>query len=157
MADQATVRRWLTQLGRLNGVRIEPEEASEYLDAFCPMLARRFDDGAFTAESLDHVTGECKYLPTYGEVVQLLSAWLRQHRETERLLALPPPAQEAREPYKPPPAPEWCFERESRLMGRHSREEIAALAQKPVRSVKEQLEQLHRMMAEEAGLAMAAE
>lgn len=137
MAEQALARQWLTQLGRLNGIKIAPEEAGDYLDAFAPMLAKRFDDSAFTAESLEHVAAQCKYLPTYGELVPLLTTWVGQHRETQRLMALPPPREESREPYQPPPAPEWCFNRQPRLMGRREAAELTI--RDPIRSVEEQL------------------
>lgn len=137
MPDQSLIRQWLTQLGRLTSAKIEAEEVANYLDAFTPMLAERFDDSAFSVKSLEHVAAQCRYLPTYGELVPLLTTWVRQHRETQRMLALPAPAPEAREPYVPPPAPEWCFEREPRLMGRREPGELKIPP--PLRTVEEQI------------------
>lgn len=141
MADHALVRRWLGQLGRLVSASMSPAEAADYLDAFTPMLAMRFDDGAFTPTSLEHIAAQCRYLPAYGELAPLLSAWRREQREYDRIAIeyAGPPAVESREPYPIQPAPVWCFDREPRLLGRRNREEIADLIQQPVRTPEEQI------------------
>jgi hypothetical protein len=142
MADEAIIRQWLIHLGDVLTVHVSDERATNFLDSFAPLLAMRFDDAAFTPVSLEHVAAQCKYLPTYGELVPLLQAWMREKRTASAYAALPPPRAESQEPYVPPPAPEWCFDRKPRLLGRHSREEIADLAQKPRRSPAQQYAEL---------------
>jgi hypothetical protein len=90
MADQFVARRWLIDLGRLTAIRSNPDDAVDFVEAMAPMLAMRFPDEAFTAASLEAVAAECKYLPTYGELVGYLHAWWRDHRPRPRALPSPP-------------------------------------------------------------------
>jgi hypothetical protein len=96
MADQVVVRRWLIDLGRLTAARSSHDEAADFIDTSTPMLAMRFPNEAFNSVSLEAVAAECKYLPAYGELVPLLSAWWRQHRPQHP--ALEPPPTPARTP-----------------------------------------------------------
>jgi len=75
MADASRVRLWLNALGRLTVASMSATEANQILDEVAPMLASRFTDDDFTPASLEHVAAECKYLPTYGEIVALIRAW----------------------------------------------------------------------------------
>jgi len=90
MADQFVARRWLIDLGRLTATRSNSGDAVDFVEAMAPMLAMRFPDGAFTSASLEAVAAECKYLPTYGELVGYLHAWWRDHRPRPRALPAPP-------------------------------------------------------------------
>ena len=74
--DQQLIRDWLKQLGELCSVGLSPEEAAAKLEIFAPALATRFDAGAFTGVSLEEVAANCRFFPTYGELVALLRAWL---------------------------------------------------------------------------------
>jgi len=96
MADQLVVRRWLIDLGKLSAARLSHDEAADFIDTSTPILAMRFPNDAFNVVSLEAVASECKYLPTYGELVPLLSAWWRQNRPHHP--ALPPPPIPARTP-----------------------------------------------------------
>jgi hypothetical protein len=89
MADQFIARRWLIDLGRLTAVARSEADAEGFVEAMAPMIAMRFPDEAFTTASLEAVAAECKYLPTYGELVNHLRDWWRDNRP--RLRALPPP------------------------------------------------------------------
>ena len=88
MAEQIPLdpRRWLIQLGKLTATRISTDEAADFVDTMLPMLKMRFPAAAFTLLSLEHVAAQCKYLPTFGEIVGHLSEWWHQFR---RLPALP--------------------------------------------------------------------
>lgn len=72
MANLVLVEQWLASLGRLCASRISVEDARDFVADFAPMLASRFTDETFSHRSLEHVAAECKYLPTYGEIVALL-------------------------------------------------------------------------------------
>jgi hypothetical protein len=78
MADQLIVQRWLIRLGKITSARISEDDAADFIEEFSPLLAMRFGDDAFTNVSLEFVAAECKYLPTYGELVALLRDWKRQ-------------------------------------------------------------------------------
>jgi len=98
MADQLIVRRWLVSLGRLTAVKTTSDEAAEFVDTRTPMLAMRFSDGAFTATSLEAVAAQCKYLPTYGELAEMLSRWWRTNRPMPTAIAAPEPIRQRAEP-----------------------------------------------------------
>ena len=61
------------------------------------MLAMRFANETFTTASLEAVAAECKYMPTYGELVALLRDWWRDHRPRQQALP-PPPIRQRDEP-----------------------------------------------------------
>jgi hypothetical protein len=82
MADQDRVRQWLVRLGRFTVSSISSDEAAAFVADMAPMLAERFSDASFTPRSLEHVAAECKYLPTYGEIVAHLRTFVEQ-REHE--------------------------------------------------------------------------
>ena len=98
MADQLIVRRWLVSLGRLTAVKTTSDEAAEFVDTRTPMLAMRFSDGAFTATSLEAVAAQCKYLPTYGELAEMLSRWWRTNRPMPVAISPPEPIRQRAEP-----------------------------------------------------------
>lgn len=154
MAEQQTVHDWLIYLAGLNVGGLKQPEVELRLAVLAPALAEEFPEDVFTPQSARMLARQ-KYFPTFSEVCEVLSPLARENRERNRLLALPAPRPEAVEPYKPPPAPDWCFDREPRLMGRREPGELKIQA--PLRSVEEQLAELRRMMAEETSLPMAAE
>lgn len=78
MADQIIVRRWLISLGQLTLAKGAPDDAEDFVNTIAPMLAMRFPDEIFGVVSLEYVAAECKFLPTYGELVALLRDWRRQ-------------------------------------------------------------------------------
>jgi hypothetical protein len=90
MADQLIAKRWLVDLGRLTAARSSHDEAADFVNTSAPMLAMRFPNEAFNHVSLEAVAAECKYLPTYGELVMLLRGWWRQHRPMPAALPAPP-------------------------------------------------------------------
>src|SRR5215467_384005 len=93
MADEALVRDWLGRLGRFTAAFMASDEAAIYVDDFAPMLASRFDNGAFCWDSLEHVAAESRHLPTYGELVPILTAWWREHRPYVPAVTYDPPAE----------------------------------------------------------------
>ena len=139
MADLIVVQRWLLQLGRAVAIRASSDDADDFVETMAPMLAYRFPNEAFSFDAFEHVAAQSKFLPNYGELVERLGAHWQQHRERRRVLALPPPRAESREPYKLPPPPP---ERKPRHLGPLSRDEISQLVQKPLRSVAQQLAEL---------------
>jgi len=97
MADQQVTRRWLIDLGKLTAARSSHDEAADFVASSAPMLALRFPNEAFNIRSLEAVAAECKYIPTYGELVALLRAWWQAHRPAPPALA-PPPIRQRGEP-----------------------------------------------------------
>lgn len=97
MADQAIARRWLIDLGKLTAARSSHDEAADFVASCAPMLAMRFPDAAFNVRSLEAVAAQCKYIPTYGELVGLLRAWWQPHRPAQPALP-PPPIRQRAEP-----------------------------------------------------------
>src|SRR4051812_35386419 len=75
MADQIIARRWLIDLGRLTAARANPIEVEDFLETMAPNIAKRFPNESLNDSSLEYVAAECKYLPTYGELVNLLRGW----------------------------------------------------------------------------------
>ena len=78
MADHIIARRWLIDLGRLTLAKGTPADADDFIETMTPMLAMRFPNEMFCVVSLEYVAAECKFLPTYGELVALLRDWKRQ-------------------------------------------------------------------------------
>lgn len=75
MADQLIVQRWLIRLGKATSATRSTDDAAEFVEEMAPLLAMRFPDETFNNVSLEFVAAECKYLPTYGELVALLREW----------------------------------------------------------------------------------
>lgn len=90
MAEIIAVQRWLIGLGRLTATPRTEADAESFIEAMAPMLGMRFPDEAFTAASLEAVAAQCKYLPTYGELVGYLHGWWRDNRPRPRALPSPP-------------------------------------------------------------------
>lgn len=78
MADLLIAQRWLIRLGRFTKAAVNEVDAAEFVEDFAPLLAMRFPNEILTAVSLEYVAAECKFLPTYGELVALLRDWKRQ-------------------------------------------------------------------------------
>jgi hypothetical protein len=97
MADYIVAKRWLLSLAQLTAVRLSHDEASAFIETTAPMLAMRFPNEALTPASLEAVAAECKYLPSYGEIVPLLRGHWQQHRPLPPLLP-PPPSRHRDEP-----------------------------------------------------------
>lgn len=74
------------------------------------MLTQRFTSKAFTKASLEHVAAQCtKGPPTYGEIVEHLSAWWKQHRPAQP--RLPAPDEPVRGTGRPPTDDERAYVR----------------------------------------------
>jgi hypothetical protein len=84
------VREWVIVLGVLTAGNMSRAEAEMKLRAYVPLLQDQFPAGAFTQESLHAVAAQCKWFPSYAEVIQHLRGWWREHRPAPP--ALPPPA-----------------------------------------------------------------
>jgi hypothetical protein len=76
----ATVREWTIALGILTAGQLTRAEAELKLRAYVPLLLDNFPVGAFTQDSLHHVAGQCKWFPSYAEVLAYLREWWREHR-----------------------------------------------------------------------------
>jgi hypothetical protein len=92
-----TVREWTIALGILTAGNMSRADAEMKLRAYVPLLQDNFPPAAFTQDSLHHVARQCKWFPSYAEVVEHLGGWWKEHRP-------PFPALPAPEP--PPPRPE---------------------------------------------------
>ena len=139
------VREWLLQLGGRISPSMRPEEYAARISMLCEDLADSFDAEVFSrASMLDVAKRFGRIWPSFGEICEVLQPFVVAERERRYFLALPPPAPERREPYDPGPAPDWCFEREPRHLGRVGLDELKI--QKPIRSVDQQLAELRRML-----------
>jgi hypothetical protein len=85
----ATVREWTIALGILTSGNMTRADAEMKLRAYVPLLQDNFPAAAFTQASLHHVAAQCKWFPSYGEVVEHLRAWWNPRRPLPP--ALPPP------------------------------------------------------------------
>lgn len=74
------VASWLADLGRLTAGNLSLPDAKAKLAAYADMLAERFPPTAFTRDSLEAVASANKFFPSYGEVVEPLAAWWKEHR-----------------------------------------------------------------------------
>ena len=83
------VREWTIALGILTAGTMTRVEAEMKLAAYVPLLQSNYPVGAFTQASLHHVAAQCKWFPSYAEVVGHLGDWWREHRPMPP--ALPPP------------------------------------------------------------------
>jgi hypothetical protein len=146
VADPAIVSDWLTLLAGLNGYGLDKQEVELRLSILAPALAEELPVEVFTPETVRAVAKKhLRYFPGFGEIYEVLEPLARAVREDRRLrieYSGRSPAIESQEPYVLPPAPEWCFERKPRLLGRPSPEEIAELVQSPVRSPAQQYAEL---------------
>jgi hypothetical protein len=97
----ATVREWTIALGILTSGNMTRADAEMKLRAYVPLLQDNFPAAAFTQASLHHVAAQCKWFPSYGEVVEHLRAWWNPRRPLPP--ALPP---QAAAPSRPEPTPE---------------------------------------------------
>lgn len=94
----ATVREWTIALGVLTSGNMTRGDAEMKLRAYVPLLQDQFPVGAFTPASLHHVAAQCKWFPSYAEVVEHLRGWWRDHRPAPPALPPPPPIRERDEP-----------------------------------------------------------
>ena len=95
------VREWTVALGILTSGNMTRADAEMKLRAYVPLLQDNFPAAAFTQDSLHHVAAQCKWFPSYAEVIEHLRGWWRDHRPAP--LALPPPDLP---PPRDPPTPE---------------------------------------------------
>jgi hypothetical protein len=78
MADLIIAQRWLIRLGRITAAKLDEIDAAEFVEDIAPLLAMRFQNESLTNISLEYVAAECRFLPTYGELVAHLRDWQRQ-------------------------------------------------------------------------------
>jgi hypothetical protein len=78
MADLIIAQRWLIRLGRITAAKLDEIDAAEFVEDIAPLLAMRFPNESLTNISLEYVAAECRFLPTYGELVAHLRDWQRQ-------------------------------------------------------------------------------
>jgi hypothetical protein len=95
------VREWTIALGVLTAGNMTRVEAEMKLRAYVPLLLENFPPGAFTQDSLHFVASQCKWFPSYAEVIEHLRAWWHDNRPHPIAIAPPPPP-----PETPPPTPE---------------------------------------------------
>ncbi|HTO99800.1 MAG TPA: hypothetical protein VMJ64_00375, partial [Anaerolineales bacterium] len=72
-------RRWLASLGTLCAGAMPLEEAQARVAAFASMLCEQYGGEAFTQASLQTVARGCRFFPSYGELCEALSAWLKEN------------------------------------------------------------------------------
>ena len=92
------VREWTIALGILTAGQMTRAEAEMKLRAYVPLLVDQFPVGAFTQDSLHHVAAQCKWFPSYAEVIEHLRGWWQQHRPMPPALPAPPPIRQRGEP-----------------------------------------------------------
>jgi hypothetical protein len=95
------VREWTIALGVLTAGNMTRVEAEMKLRAYVPLLLENFPPAAFTQDSLHFVASQCKWFPSYAEVIEHLRTWWHDNRPRPVAIAPPPP-----EPEPPPPTPE---------------------------------------------------
>ena len=101
----ATVREWTIALGILTSGNMTRTDAEMKLRAYVPLLQDHFPVGAFTQDSLHYVAAQCKWFPSYAEVIEHLRAWWHDHRPAPP--ALPPP--DIPKPRDPPTPEEIAY------------------------------------------------
>lgn len=114
-ASDAALRKWLSSLAVLvAGGRSSAEDAEIKLKAYAAMLDGKMPVCAFTRDTLDRAARKFKFLPSYAELTELLSAIVSPKTARANRLAyvlkLPPP-----EPPRQPPTQEE-IERVSKLI-----------------------------------------
>jgi hypothetical protein len=133
--DPNLTRNWLKMIGVLNDAAMTTEEFELRLAVLAPALAAEFAPEVFTPDSARSVARQTRYFPVFGEICALLEPASREHRESRRLLALPAPRLESREPYvMPMPPPEKPPRGRIHLEARDIPE--------PIRTVAQQLKEL---------------
>jgi hypothetical protein len=124
-----TVREWTIALGVLTGGgNVTAADAELKLKAYVPLLLDNFPPAAFTQASLHHVAAQCKWFPSYAEVVTHLRAWWRDNRPINN--ALPAPTHRHAEPEQPPPTDDeraYVRQRVAEITAVLSRNDNAAL------------------------------
>lgn len=105
-ASDAALRKWLSSLAVLvAGGRSSAEDAEIKLNAYAAMLEGKMPVCAFTRDTLDRAARKFKFLPSYAELTELLSAIVSPRTARANRLAyvlkLPPP-----EPPRQPPTQE---------------------------------------------------
>jgi hypothetical protein len=142
MGPSDHARDWLKKLGTLISPAMTQQEFAGRINVLAPELVQEFPPDAFTPETARLVARQCKFFPNFAEICTALEPWAKEQRTAREYAALPPPRGKSPEPYNPSPAPAWCFDRKPRLLGRHSRDEIADLVQPPRRSPAQQYAEL---------------
>jgi hypothetical protein len=74
------IRDWLKALAVLCASNLGKAELLGKLNAYAPMLAQEFGEGAFCATSLATVGRQFKFFPSYAELTEALSPWWKEHR-----------------------------------------------------------------------------
>jgi hypothetical protein len=83
---------WLASLGLLTAGTMTAEDAKAKCVAYVSMIFEQFEAWAFTKVSLEAVARQCKWFPSYAELVEHLGAWCRENRP--RVLAIAGPGSE---------------------------------------------------------------
>jgi hypothetical protein len=91
VSTEKPIRDWLKALGTLTAGTMQADEADAKLRAYAPLLSQQFRPTAFTAPSLEHVASQCRFFPSYAEVVKYLGEYVRDHPQTIPALAGPGP------------------------------------------------------------------
>jgi hypothetical protein len=140
--DPNLTRNWLKMVGAFNDAAMAPEEFEMRLAVLAPALAAEFAPEVFTPDTARTVARRTLHFPVFGEICELLTPMVREQRERQRLLALPPPRAESRKPYVLPMPPPEKPPR-SRISIRE-RDDMTGRSYipEPIRTVEEQLKEL---------------
>lgn len=78
------VRLWLKRLAAMIGKSHfhTDEEWGELVDLYAPGLCERFEASAFTGRSLEGIAAQCLYFPGYKALLDMLSTWLHERRQS---------------------------------------------------------------------------
>jgi len=80
---------WLYELANLTAGSAPLNDAKAKVASIATALADDFPADAFSRQSLIAVARECKFFPSYAELVAVLSPWWREHRPTPTAIAGP--------------------------------------------------------------------
>lgn len=99
MTDPRAVVSWLNDLATLTAGNAPLADSRAKVAALTGMLATDYPPEAFSRASLRHVARECKFFPSYAELVAILDAYRRANDAL--LIPHEPPPRESTEPYNP--------------------------------------------------------
>ena len=93
--DRGAVALFVVRLGKLCAIPAGLTEAdvlSRVAD-YAELLCGELDGGAFTERSFAHVVAQCRFFPSYAELLDHLRGWWRENRPPLPALAAPAPVQ----------------------------------------------------------------
>lgn len=97
----AAIARWITDLATLTAGNAPLADSKAKITALTGMLGEQYPPELFTRKSIEHVARECKFFPSYAELVASLDAYRKTFVTDARRLKHEPPVKASAEPYNP--------------------------------------------------------